>query len=78
MYPRTNYAVKAEASLVPKQKQPCREGVWELRIDQRPGYRVYYSLVNDEVVLLLVGGDKRNQPADINQAIECLQDYLKR
>ncbi|AKH64002.1 MULTISPECIES: type II toxin-antitoxin system RelE/ParE family toxin [Photorhabdus] len=58
--------------------KPCREGVWELRIDQGPGYRVYYSLVGREVVLLLVGGDKRAQDADIDQAIECLKDYLKR
>ncbi len=58
--------------------KPCREGVWELRIDQEPGYRVYYSLVGREVVLLLVGGDKRTQDADIDQAIECLKDYLKR
>ncbi|AWK40975.1 type II toxin-antitoxin system RelE/ParE family toxin [Photorhabdus laumondii subsp. laumondii] len=58
--------------------KPCREGVWELRIDQGPGYRVYYSLVGREVVLLLVGGDKRTQDADIDQAIECLKDYLKR
>ncbi|OKP04586.1 addiction module protein [Xenorhabdus eapokensis] len=58
--------------------KPCREGVWELRIDQGPGYRVYYSLVGHEVVVLLIGGDKRTQDADIDQAIECLKDYLKR
>ncbi|WP_038266061.1 type II toxin-antitoxin system RelE/ParE family toxin [Xenorhabdus cabanillasii] len=58
--------------------KPCRESVWELRIDQGPGYRVYYSLVGNEIVLLLLGGDKRTQDADIEQAIECLKDYLKR
>ncbi|MBD2795667.1 type II toxin-antitoxin system RelE/ParE family toxin [Xenorhabdus sp. 18] len=58
--------------------KPCRKGVWELRIDQGPGYRVYYSLVGREVVLLLIGGDKRTQDSDIYQAIECLNDYLKR
>ncbi|CEE92599.1 conserved hypothetical protein [Xenorhabdus nematophila str. Anatoliense] len=57
--------------------KPCREGVWELRIDLGPGYRVYYGLVGREVVLLLIGGDKRTQDADIDQAIECLKDYLK-
>ncbi|WP_017348219.1 type II toxin-antitoxin system RelE/ParE family toxin [Pantoea sp. A4] len=58
--------------------KPCREGVWELRIDQGPGYRVYYSLVNGEVVLLLLAGDKRTQDEDINKAIQCLKDYLMR
>lgn len=58
--------------------KPCREGVWELRIDQGPGYRVYYSLVDGEVVLLFLGGDKRSQNADIDQAIVCLKDYLTR
>ncbi|MBB1202196.1 type II toxin-antitoxin system RelE/ParE family toxin [Enterobacteriaceae bacterium 89] len=58
--------------------RPCREGVWELRIDQGPGYRVYYSYVNGEVVLLLLAGDKRTQDADISQAVICLRDYLSR
>lgn len=58
--------------------KPCREGVWELRIDQGAGYRVYYSLVDEEVVLLLLAGDKRTQDADIDEAIRCLKDYLKR
>lgn len=58
--------------------KPCREGVWELRIDQGAGYRVYYSVVGGEVVLLLLAGDKRTQDADIDEAIRCLKDYLKR
>ncbi|MGL4726271.1 MAG: type II toxin-antitoxin system RelE/ParE family toxin [Scandinavium sp.] len=58
--------------------KPCREGVWELRIDQGAGYRVYYSLVGDEVILLLLAGDKRTQSADIDEAVCCLKDYLKR
>lgn len=58
--------------------KPCREGVWELRIDQGAGYRVYYSLVAGEVVLLLLGADKRTQDVDIDEAIACLKDYLKR
>jgi putative addiction module killer protein len=38
--------------------QFCRNGVWELRIDVGPGYRVYYALAGTEVILLCAG-DKR-------------------
>ena len=47
----------------------CREGVWELRIDQGAGYRVYYALASNVVVRLLCGGDKGSQDADIERAI---------
>jgi putative addiction module killer protein len=50
--------------------KPCREGVWELRIDVGPGYRVYYARAGEAVVLLLCGGDKRTQEADISKACE--------
>lgn len=56
----------------------CREGVWELRINIGPGYRVYYALSNLRVVLLLCGGDKHRQTADIDRAVACWQDWQRR
>ena len=46
----------------------CRDGVWELRIDVGTGYRVNYAIAGKEVVLLLCGGDKPTQDADIDRA----------
>lgn len=43
-------------------------GLWELRIDYGPGYRVYYCLEGRRIVLLLCAGDKRDQQADIRRA----------
>jgi putative addiction module killer protein len=54
------------------------DGVGELRIDWGPGYRVYYAMVGTAIVLLLCGGDKRNQSADIRKAKEYLRDYKRR
>jgi putative addiction module killer protein len=56
----------------------CRDGVWELRIDVGPGYRVYYALSGHRVVLLLCGGDKRSQGADIVRAVGYWQDWQRR
>ena len=39
--------------------KPLADGVWELRIDHDPGYRVYYARAGERMILLLVGGDKR-------------------
>jgi len=43
-------------------------GVTELRIDYGPGYRVYYCQRGKAVYMLLCGGDKSTQKADIAQA----------
>ena len=46
------------------------EGVWELRIDYGPGYRVYYAIEGNRILLLLVGGDKQSQKRDIAKAAD--------
>lgn len=49
---------------------PVGEGVSELRIFHEPGYRVYFVNQNSVVVILLSGGDKSSQQADIAKAKE--------
>jgi len=51
-------------------------GVSELRIDTGPGYRVYYCLREQTVYVLLCGGDKRTQQADI-EAAQAMVEQLK-
>ena len=58
--------------------KPVGGGAWELRINWGPGYRVYYAMVARRCVLLLAGGDKRKQSADIAKAIAHLKDYKLR
>ena len=53
-------------------------GIFELRIFYGPGYRVYYSLEHDNVVLLLLGGTKGTQKRDIKTAKAYLHDYRRR
>jgi len=53
----------------PGDVSPVGEGVSELRIDYGPGYRVYYVMREREVIILLAGGDKRTQAADIKKAL---------
>jgi putative addiction module killer protein len=51
------------------------EGVWELKIDYGPGYRIYFGQVGMTVILLLCGGDKSTQAADILAAQTYWRDY---
>ena len=54
------------------------KGVYELRIDFGPGYRVYFALSGISIVLLLCGGTKKTQQADIDTAYEYWSEYKKR
>lgn len=56
----------------------CRDGVWELCIDMGAGYRVYYAIAGQQIVLLLCGGDKRTQNKDIERACTYWQDWQRR
>lgn len=48
--------------------KPVGAGVSELRIDGGPGYRVYFTMQGRSLIILLAGGDKRTQAADIEIA----------
>ncbi len=51
------------------------DGVWELKIDFGPGYRVYYGEDGPIIVVLLCGGDKGSQDRDIAKAKDYWRDY---
>lgn len=59
----------------PGDVKPVGSGVSEMRIDYGPGYRVYFTRHGRFVILLLCGGDKRTQQADIERAIEIAEDW---
>ena len=48
--------------------KPVGEGVFELRLHFGAGYRIYFSEMNNTVLLLLCGGDKSSQTRDIERA----------
>jgi len=50
--------------------KPVGDGVSELRIDHGPGFRLYFVRRGRMLVVLLCGGDKSTQKADIKQAKE--------
>ena len=54
------------------------EGVYELKIEYGPGYRVYYAIEKKTIVLLLMGGDKSSQDKDIALARKYWEDYKRR
>ena len=53
-------------------------GVSELRLDFGPGYRVYFGKDGERLVILLGGGTKKRQQADIDKAHVLWADYKKR
>ena len=54
------------------------KGVAELRDPYGPGYRVYFALIDQRLVLLLAGSTKRDQRKAIGQAEGYLEDYHRR
>ncbi|PIP67037.1 MAG: addiction module killer protein [Parcubacteria group bacterium CG_4_9_14_0_2_um_filter_41_8] len=55
--------------------QPVGDGVFELRLHFGSGYRVYFGRINQEVIILLIGGDKSSQVKDIQKAKLFWKDY---
>lgn len=53
-------------------------GVQELRLDFGPGYRIYFGWDGEQLVILLGGGTKRRQQADIERAQALWREYKER
>jgi len=71
---RVQVRVERLAAGNPGDVRPVGEGVSELRIDYGPGYRVYFTRRGRTVIILLAGGDKRTQAADIKTALRLARD----
>ena len=52
-------------------------GVFEFRLDFGPGYRIYFGKDGDAIVILLGGGTKKRQQADIDSACALWQEYKR-
>jgi putative addiction module killer protein len=55
--------------------EPVGHGVFEIKINFGPGYRVYFGQLGLTMILLLLGGNKRSQNRDIEQAVELWRMY---
>lgn len=56
--------------------EPVGDGVYELKFDFGPGYRVYFGFKDNIILILLYGGDKKKQQKDIDKAKELWKDHL--
>ena len=72
---RVNARIRRLSEGNPGDVKPVGEGISELRIDHGPGYRVYFMQRGPVVIILLVGGDKRTQDADIKRALKIAKDW---
>ena len=55
--------------------KPVGEGFRSWRVDYGPGYRVYFGRRGNEIILLLIGGDKSTQQRDIAKAKQLNKEY---
>ena len=61
----------------PGDVKPIGSGISEMRINYGPGYRVYFAQRGSTVIVILCGGDKRTQAADIKRAIRIAADWME-
>ena len=72
---RDNVAKQSITWRIERNSKTVGGGVFELRIDVGKGYRVYFKNNGKEIIILLVGGDKSTQEADIKTAKKMAEDF---
>ena len=60
-----------------KSIKALKDGIFEIKINYGPGYRLYFAEDGNEIIILLVGGDKKTQNSDIDKAKELWRNYGK-
>lgn len=60
-----------------KSIKALKDGIFEIKINHGPGYRVYFAEDGDEIIILLLAGDKKTQGRDIQKAKEYWRSYGK-
>lgn len=68
----------ASGSLGDFKSLQSQDGLFEIRIHQGPGYRVYCGIWEQTIIILLCGGDKSTQNKDIGKAGDYRDDILRR
>ena len=61
-----------------KNIRSLQDGVFEIKIRYGSGYRIYFAEDRDEVILLLIGGDKGSQKSDLLKAKKYWSEYAKK
>lgn len=61
-----------------KSIQALKDGVFEIKINHGPGWRVYFGEDGKNLILLLLGGDKKTQKNDIKQAKKLWRTYAQK
>lgn len=72
------YIKRAALGAAKKNTRSLGDGIFEIKIDSGPGYRVYFGEVGNVIILLLLGGDKGSQFRDIRQAKDYWRDYVSK
>jgi len=71
---RINIRIRRLSLGNPGDVKPVGEGISELRVDYGPVYRVYFATRGNELIFLLIGGDKSSQEKDIARAKQLARD----
>ena len=80
---RTRYKIRAYVDRIAigtskKNIRALGDGIFEVKINYGPGYRVYFGEIKNVLIVLLIGGDKSTQFRDIWQAKNLWRDYVSK